>query len=139
MSYQQPPPPPPPYYPPPGGQPPHTTQPPKYESDLLNTGVAGGRGYYQATGGPGPSAGTTTIIIREFGPYPSSIECPFCRCHVLTSVSYTPGCLAWLSGSLLCLFGLWPCACIPCCINDCQDARHFCPHCGQYLGTYARI
>ena len=31
-------------------------------------------------------------------------------------------------------FSMWPCACIPCCMQDLRDKKHICPNCGHLIG-----
>ena len=33
-------------------------------------------------------------------------------------------------------YRLWPCACIPCCIESLNSVTHKCPRCNQFLGRY---
>jgi len=39
-----------------------------------------------------------------------------------------------ISAFLVCL----PCVSIPFCVNGWKDVKHYCPNCGNYLGTYTR-
>ncbi|KAI1710781.1 LITAF-like zinc ribbon domain-containing protein [Ditylenchus destructor] len=78
-------------------------------------------------------------------PYPSVIPpaprsmrvtCPSCHQEVKTVISKDPGLVAFLSCAFMCMLGLVLCACLPCCMEGCQDVTHNCPKCGSYLGKY---
>ena len=85
--------------------------------------------------------GTTIIINNQqvLGTNPTHIHCSQCGAQVLSKTTPKAGLLTWLIAGALFLVGCWPCCCIPCCLEDCQDFEHFCPQCNNYLGTYKRI
>ena len=72
----------------------------------------------------------------RFDKYPMTMTCPHCQCQIQTSIRSEPGLLAWIFGGFLCLIGFWPCACIPCCIDDFNQVEHRCPNCNAYLGRF---
>jgi len=93
-----------------------------------------------ATGG---GQGQTIIVMEQqpqqymvmpqgWGFAPVSCVCPNCRSQVVTSVSTAPGAMAWISGLILAIVFL-PLACVPCCIESCQDVTHSCPACGTVI------
>ena len=134
---------PPPYQPgayPPPAQPAYPQQP----------GYPPPQGYGQP---PPPGAHThqsTTIIQQQptavvvgsavYGESPVSMVCPYCTATILTSVTYTPGTLAWLVCGGLILVGCWAgCCLIPFCVDGMQDAVHSCPNCRRQLGCFRRM
>jgi len=98
----------------------------------------------QGTGGGfapvnSPQAIPQQVVVvtnTRWSPNPMTITCPFCRANVTTSISSEPGAMAWIVGGLLCVFGFWCCACIPCCIDSLKDVKHTCPNCKKFLGMY---
>merc|ERR1711997_396079 len=72
----------------------------------------------------------------NFGPNPIEMMCPHCQSQVRTSTESEPGALAWILAGILCVVGLWPCACVPCCIDSLNSVTHKCPNCRQFLGRY---
>merc|ERR1712112_573636 len=75
----------------------------------------------------------------RFDKHPIAMTCPHCQQSITTTTSTSVGGFAWVAGGVLCLFGCWPCACIPCCVDDCLDFNHNCPSCNRVLGTYRRL
>ncbi|EGR30985.1 lipopolysaccharide-induced TNF-alpha factor, putative [Ichthyophthirius multifiliis] len=52
-----------------------------------------------------------------------------------TYVIYKVGTGTWIAGIIVCLAGFSSgCCLIPCVMNDCKDAIHQCPACGNNLG-----
>jgi len=91
-----------------------------------------------AGGGPAPAQ---TVIVQymnppNFGHNPVNMTCPHCQSQVRTSTDSEPGALAWILAGVLCVVGLWPCACIPCCIDSLNSVTHKCPNCKNFLGRY---
>ena len=72
----------------------------------------------------------------EYGIDPMNITCPHCRNTVRTAIKSEPRSNSWIIGGVLCLLALWPCACIPCCIDNLRNVEHTCPNCNQFLGAY---
>jgi len=72
----------------------------------------------------------------NFGPNPVDMVCPHCQCQIRTTTESEPGPLAWIFAGVLCVVGLWPCACIPCCIESLNSVTHKCPNCKNFLGRY---
>ncbi|XP_074660641.1 lipopolysaccharide-induced tumor necrosis factor-alpha factor-like isoform X2 [Tubulanus polymorphus] len=123
-----------------GGEgPPYPDEPPPvYQAqDTEKTGFGPPPSYsYQ---GSVPAGQPVVIHHVPFGPHPTTIKCPNCLATVTTTVTYTPGALTWILSGLLCLFGCWPCVCIPCCVDSALDVEHTCPKCGNCLAVVRRI
>eukprot|EP00092_Neocalanus_flemingeri_P021625 GFUD01023455.1.p1 GENE.GFUD01023455.1~~GFUD01023455.1.p1 ORF type:complete len:183 (+),score=58.91 GFUD01023455.1:343-891(+) len=118
---------------PPGQGPPGQMYPPLPEK-------AGGPG-----GPPPPQAMQPPVQVvtqvqyvsgPSFGHRPVTMVCPHCQKNITTRTSSEPGALAWIIGGVLCFVGLWPCACIPCCIDSLNQVTHTCPGCSNTLGRY---
>lgn len=142
---------PPPYQGPPPGQPAYPAQPgypiPPQGYPQAQPGYAyppGPPGY-----GPSPQTISTAVIQQPatvviantmYGESPVSMVCPYCNATIVTSVSYSPGTLAWLACGGLILVGCGlGCCLIPFCIDGFQDAIHSCPNCQRQLGVYRRM
>ena len=54
----------------------------------------------------------------SFGHRPVTMVCPHCQKNITTKTASEPSALAWIIGGVLCFTFLWPCACIPCCIDS---------------------
>jgi len=76
------------------------------------------------------------VAAPSFGYRPVTMNCPHCQAHVTTKTQSEPSAVAWIVGGLLCFIGLWPCACIPCCVDSMQQVTHSCPSCNNFLGRY---
>jgi len=128
---------PPPQGPPPPGQmypPPGQMYPPPPEK----FGPPGSGGF-----APPPAMQPQQVVTQvqyvsgpSFGHRPVTMECPHCHKNITTRTSSEASALAWIIGGVLCLTMLWPCACIPCCIDDLQQVTHSCPSCNNTLGRY---
>ncbi|CAD8095552.1 unnamed protein product [Paramecium sonneborni] len=78
---------------------------------------------------------TILTIQPIYTKYPSIITCIYCQKQVQTVVNYEPGTGTYLVGGILAALGLWlGCCLIPCFIQDCKDAIHFCPSCQANVG-----
>ena len=78
-------------------------------------------------------------VMSPFTASPAKMTCPYCKANITTITQPKMGLLAWLVTGGLCIIGLWPCACIPCCVDDLKDVTHQCPSCHAILGTYKKI
>ncbi|KAJ8956990.1 hypothetical protein NQ318_012155 [Aromia moschata] len=115
------------FYPPPQGPPPpgHGYPPPPVH------------GYP-----PPPEQSTThTVIVTHtapliLGPQPTPVTCPSCHAQIVTEVQTEATTKTHLFALLLCLFGCYPCCCIPYCMDSCQGQNHYCPNCRAYLGKF---
>ncbi|KAJ8970701.1 hypothetical protein NQ317_000599 [Molorchus minor] len=92
---------------------------------------------------PPPAADHTThtVIVTHaapliLGPNPSATVCPSCHAQITTTVETEATTKTHLFALLLCLFGCYPCCCIPYCVDSCQSQNHYCPNCRAYLGKY---
>ncbi|XP_040150925.1 LITAF domain-containing protein isoform X1 [Anopheles arabiensis] len=106
--------------------------------------------YAQAVGGVPPSSPFTpqqpvltgaqiVTTVVPIGPQSTHMICPSCHAEVNTKTTTSPGMIAYVSGFLIALFGCWlGCCLIPCCIDECMDVHHTCPHCKAYLGRHRR-
>ncbi|KAI8037550.1 lipopolysaccharide-induced tumor necrosis factor-alpha factor homolog [Drosophila gunungcola] len=74
--------------------------------------------------------------VLPVGPDPSFITCPHCHVQKLTRVEYTPSVKTHCMAALLCIVGLWCCACLPYCATSCMNANHFCGNCNKFVGVY---
>lgn len=99
---------------------------------------------YAPPGGAVPIAGQpgaqqqVVVVVNppNYGPNPVDMVCPHCQCQIRTTTESEPGPLAWIFAGVLCVVGLWPCACIPCCIESLNSVTHKCPNCKNFLGRY---
>ncbi|XP_049785980.1 uncharacterized protein LOC126188419 [Schistocerca cancellata] len=115
--------------PPPYGFQPPPTQPPPYTP----TPQA------QPYGPPPPQPGyiqhnITVVAPLMLGTDPCTTECPACRATIVTRTSSKPSTNTHLLALLLCIFGLWPCVCVPYCAECAYAVDHFCPNCNAYIG-----
>lgn len=134
----------------PQGQGQYPEHPPSYEASV---GPSGGfvdpKGQYQQAPppppvqqhGPPPAQQPQTVIVQymnppNFGHNPVNMTCPHCQSQIRTSTDSEPGPMAWILAGILCVVGLWPCACIPCCIDSLNSVTHKCPNCKNFLGRY---
>ncbi|XP_022899730.1 lipopolysaccharide-induced tumor necrosis factor-alpha factor homolog [Onthophagus taurus] len=88
---------------------------------------------------PQPHVQTTTVVMEQavhFGPKCQNVTCPQCRHQILTRTESKSTTRTHLYALLLCLFGCWPCVCIPYCVDSCMNTDHYCPNCNAFLGTY---
>jgi len=83
-----------------------------------------------------PQRVVVVVNAPNFGPNSIETMCPHCQSQVRTSTESEPGALAWILAGILCVVGLWPCACVPCCIDSLNSVTHKCPNCRQFLGRY---
>jgi len=94
--------------------------------------------------GPPPAQQPHTTVVTQvqyvtapvFGHRPVTMVCPHCQQNITTSTDSEPSAMAYVISAVLCIVGLWPCACVPCCIDSLQTVRHKCPSCRKYLGSY---
>jgi len=89
-------------------------------------------------GPPPPQQQRIVVVVNQpnFGPRPVDMMCPHCQCQIRTTTESEPGVMAWILAGVLCVVGLWPCACIPCCIDTLNSVTHKCPNCKHFLGRY---
>ncbi|KAJ3018156.1 hypothetical protein HKX48_003068 [Thoreauomyces humboldtii] len=70
--------------------------------------------------------------------HPARVVCSHCN-TVVTSVTHPEaGLMTYLASAFLCLV-CFPLACVPCCVDGCQDVSHTCPNCKTNLGTVKRM
>ena len=75
----------------------------------------------------------------SFGPTPVRTVCPACQASITTATSSKPSMMAWAASAVLCFTMLWPCFCIPFCVDSLKDVKHKCPHCSATLGRYRGV
>lgn len=144
-----------------GAQPPEA--PPSYDQSM----AAGGPGGFQPPPGaamypppPGPMypplpsdksaapnvvAPPAPVVVTQvqyvtapnFGHRPVNMVCPYCQQNITTATDSEPSAMAYVVSAVLCVFGFWVCACIPCCIDSLQQVTHKCPACKKTLGRYS--
>lgn len=93
-------------------------------------------GYAPPPMGAPPQQVVVVVNAPNYGPHPVDMICPHCQCQIKTSTESEPGAMAWILAGVLCVVGLWPCACIPCCIESLNTVSHKCPNCKHFLGRY---
>ncbi|KAH9490026.1 hypothetical protein Btru_045071 [Bulinus truncatus] len=67
------------------------------------------------------------------------IICQYCNAVVNTYIRCKPGKLTCAIAAGLCIIGLWPCACLPFCVDSTKDLTHVCPNCDQVVGRCQRF
>ncbi|XP_047989527.1 lipopolysaccharide-induced tumor necrosis factor-alpha factor-like [Leguminivora glycinivorella] len=95
-------------------------------------------------GPPGPPPVQVThvvpgaVIIQHqiVGPDSTLITCRSCHQSVITRIDRRPSTRTHVIALLLCLFGFWPCVCLPYCMDSCLNTDHYCTNCGAFIGTY---
>ena len=55
---------------------------------------------------------------------------------VNTTTSSKPSMMAWAVSCVLCFTMLWPCFCVPFCVDSLKNVKHTCPNCKSTLGRY---
>jgi lipopolysaccharide-induced tumor necrosis factor-alpha factor len=66
---------------------------------------------------------------------PQVLMCQHCHSEVMSTVRNEPGAVTWLSCLGCVVVGCWlGCCLIPFCVNELQDALHYCSRCGNFLG-----
>merc|ERR1711877_62551 len=111
--------------------------PPSYE-DTIKNGNAGG--FVDPTTAGGIPVKTIVQIVQvpmpELGPNPARLMCPSCQMEITTRTSSKPSMMAWSLSLILCFTMLWPCFCLPFCVDSLQNVKHKCPSCKVVLGRY---
>merc|ERR1712218_421496 len=72
----------------------------------------------------------------NFGPKSAKVVCSSCQASVTTTTSSRPSMMAWAASCVLCFTMLWPCFCVPFCVDSFKDVKHSCPNCNVTLGRY---
>ncbi|KAI6176427.1 Lipopolysaccharide-induced tumor necrosis factor-alpha factor-like protein [Aphelenchoides bicaudatus] len=88
---------------------------------------------------PVQTSNVHVVINLQLGPFPASIQCPFCKFHIITKATHKAGLLAWIICCVLAFFGCWPCCICPFFLTSCKDTVHTCPNCGVFISRYRRI
>ena len=79
---------------------------------------------------------SVTQSSMVYGMDPMHVTCPRCQGQIQTITKTEPSLFTWVIGAVLCMTGMWLCACIPCCIQSLHEVEHKCPNCSQLLGRY---
>ncbi|XP_049865429.1 lipopolysaccharide-induced tumor necrosis factor-alpha factor homolog [Pectinophora gossypiella] len=91
---------------------------------------------------PGPQVVQATVVPAviiagpQVGSSPTHYTCRSCNAQVITRIEFKPSMRTHLMAFLLCLFGCWPCVCVPYCVESCNNVDHYCPNCGSFVGSY---
>jgi len=93
-------------------------------------------GYAPPPMGAPPQQVVVVVNAPNYGPRPVDMICPHCQAQIKTSTESEPGPMAWILAGVLCVVGLWVCACVPCCIDSLNTVTHKCPNCKHFLGRY---
>jgi len=72
----------------------------------------------------------------DFGPHPVKTVCSSCQQSITTSTKSKASAMAWGLSLVLCFTFLWPCFCVPFCVDSMKDVKHYCPACNVVLGRY---
>jgi len=90
-----------------------------------------------------PPPATTTVVTQvqyvqapQFGYRPMKMTCPHCQASITTKTDEESSAMAWIICAACCLFGFWPCSCIPFCMDSLKTVTHSCPSCKTLLGRY---
>merc|ERR1711970_632752 len=125
--------------------------PPSYDDTIKTTGAwyppPQHKGFsppgYPAPPSQGYPAPPPTQVVQvvqlpaiELGCQAVRMVCPSCQQSITTQTSSSPSMLAWGMSAILCLTMLWPCFCIPLCVDSLQKVKHKCPSCKMVLGRY---
>jgi lipopolysaccharide-induced tumor necrosis factor-alpha factor len=107
--------------------------PPSYE-ETVKTPYSGPPPAY--SGAPPPPVRVVYLPAPDFGPGPVVTVCPACQASVTTATRSKASWVAWAVSAVLCCTMLWPCFCVPFCVDSLQDVKHTCPACRVTLGRY---
>ncbi|CAD8190817.1 unnamed protein product [Paramecium octaurelia] len=77
--------------------------------------------------------GNTAVLCTQTR-FPILMTCPYCSKLGTTRINFQPGAGTWICCFILLLL-VWICCWIPFVSDNCQDANHMCPNCGQLVGT----
>ncbi|KAM3967954.1 lipopolysaccharide-induced tumor necrosis factor-alpha factor homolog [Aphomia sociella] len=83
-----------------------------------------------------PGIVSGVVVGQQMGPQPTTTTCKSCNQMMVTRVQQTTTMRTHMMALLLCVFGCWPCVCIPYCMDSCMNVDHYCTNCGAYIGTY---
>ena len=73
---------------------------------------------------PAPGGGATVVTqvqyvqAPRFGYRPVKMVCPHCQASITTRTDEETSAMAWIVCLGLCFVGLWPCSCIPFCVDS---------------------
>ena len=82
-----------------------------------------------------PPPATTTVVTQvqyvqapQFGYRPMKMTCPHCQASITTKTDEESSAMAWIICAACCLFGFWPCSCIPFCMDSLKTVSPFLPY-----------
>merc|ERR1711915_364591 len=108
--------------------------PPSYEDVIKNP-------YHPSA--PISSAPTTVQVMQvpsfDLGSKAARMICPNCKHSVTTTTSSKPSMTVWALSAVLCFTMLWPCFCVPFCVDSLHNVKHSCPNCKTVLGLYSGL
>ena len=78
------------------------------------------------------------VQAPSFGYRPVKMTCPHCQSSITTKTEEEASALAWIICGACCLFGFWPCACVPFCVDSLQAVRQQCIVFSLILDTWER-
>ena len=118
--------------------------PPSYDETLKSEGGPTSAGFYpplppQYSETPQQHVRLVYVQAPDFGPNPVKTTCPACQASVTTSTRTKPSVMAWAISAVLCFTMLWPCFCVPFCVDSLQDVKHRCPACRATIGRYRGV
>merc|ERR1712018_1042662 len=112
--------------------------PPSYDDTIKTAGgwcpPATSTGAYPA---PPPTQVVRVVQVPaiDLGCHPVKMVCSNCQMSVTTQTTSSPSMMAWGLSGILCLTMLWPCFCIPLCVDSLKKVKHKCPNCKIVLGS----
>ncbi|XP_014371852.2 lipopolysaccharide-induced tumor necrosis factor-alpha factor-like isoform X2 [Papilio machaon] len=83
-----------------------------------------------------PTVIPTVVVGHRMGPNSTAFVCKSCNHQIVTRVERNASLRTHLVALFLCFVGCWPFACLPYCMDSCNNADHYCTNCGAYIGSY---
>ncbi|CAG5009848.1 unnamed protein product [Parnassius apollo] len=122
--------------PPPYPGPPEPTAPTQYQQVVHGTTVIHGATVVHHGPTMMPTVVPAVVVGRQMGPTATVYVCKSCNQQIVTRVDRSPTMRTHLFALILCLVGCWPFACLPYCVDSCNNVDHYCTNCGAYIGSY---
>ncbi|XP_068627990.1 lipopolysaccharide-induced tumor necrosis factor-alpha factor homolog [Battus philenor] len=83
-----------------------------------------------------PTVVPAVVVGHQMGPKSTTYVCKSCNHQIVTRVERSASMRTHLIALFLCFVGCWPFACLPYCVDSCNNADHYCSNCGAYVGSY---